>query len=165
MARRRINQEYPSLYDKLISQFVPELPLTDRRSLSLRENGTKYRLELSSRLPTAAFCIDVQIIHEGLRCDKLVLIDACCEAPNWVEVFVELKGSDVLHAVEQLRETIGKPIFQHSSNKKKKFARIVGHSFPGNKSDNSFEKVKKEFRDRYACELRTLHPGQSDRVL
>lgn len=166
MAKKRIKAESPSLYDNLVSNgYAPELPLTDRNSLSLKEKGTKYHLELSSSLPTVAFCIDGQIIREGLRCDKLVLIDTRSESPNWVEVFVELKGVDILHAVEQLRETIRKPVFQHPSNKRVVFARIVGHSFPRNKSDNSLENAKKEFRSRYACDLRTLHPGQSDRIV
>lgn len=164
MTKKRIELVYSSLYDKLISEYVPELRLVDRSSLSLRERGTKYRLELSTSLPTAAFCIDGQIIREGLRCDKLVLIDTCCESPNWVEVFVELKGTDVLHAIEQLKATIRKPEFEHPSNKRVKYARIVGHSFPGNKSDISIEKVKKEFRSLYSCDLRAIKSGKPDSI-
>ena len=121
-------------------------------------------LVLPSSLPTAAFCIDGQIVSVGLRCDKLVLIDYGCESPNWCQVFVEIKGKDVMYAVKQLRETIKNPVFHHSSNRKRKYARIVGKSYPSNNSNPVLEKAKKEFEQRYSCELKTLKPDQTDAI-
>lgn len=165
MAKKRTEEESPSLYEKLtVDGFNPELSLNNRDTLSLAEKGTRYILKLSTVLPTAAFCVDGEIVRTGSRCDKLVLIDTCCESPNWVEVFVELKGSKISVAVNQLRETIKKPLFKHPSNRQRIYARIVGHSFPSNKSDNSLEKVKQEFLSRYSCDLKALKSGQPDTI-
>lgn len=45
--------------------------------------------------------VDACTITSGLRCDKLLLSQDECE-----ERYVELKGTDVLHAIDQLEETI-----------------------------------------------------------
>lgn len=153
-----------SLFDKLVSLgYHPEKEKAYRASLSVSENGKKYRLELSSRCPTVCFCVDGNIIKTGARCDKLVLVDLCCVAPSWVEIFIELKGIDVSHAVDQLRQTIKAPLFSHPSNMKT-LARIVAASYPSNKSNPEMEKAKVEFKTRYSCELRTLKSGQIDRL-
>lgn len=151
-----------SLYDRLSrSGYTPELPLSERKELSLSEQGKRYRIVLSSKSPSVAFCIDGHIILQGRKCDKLVLIDSNSSQPSWMEVFVELKGTDVNHAVEQLRETLKKDIFCHNSIKRK-YSRIVASSFPSNKSDAVLEKAKIEFIKSFGCELRKLKSNQPD---
>jgi hypothetical protein len=49
--------------------------------------------------------VDDCAITEGLRCDWLVLLN---DAVSQEEIYVELKGSDVSHAVDQLKATIEK---------------------------------------------------------
>lgn len=164
MGRNKRSGIKMSLYDKLVSLgYHPEMVMADRNSLSITEEGKRYQLELSSRYPTVCFCIDDQIITTGIRCDKLVLVDSRSDAPSWIEIFVELKGTNVMHAVDQLRETIKNNIFSHPSNKIV-LARIVASSYPSNKSNPGMEKAKIEFKNRYSCELRTLKSQQVDRV-
>ena len=73
--------------------------------------------------------------------DKLVLVKLSSQPEQWAEIFVELKGSDVGHALTQLIETIKRPIFKHQSNVIKR-ARIVATSFPANKSNPDIERKK-----------------------
>ena len=111
------------------------------------------------------WCFD-NIIKEGRRCDKLVLVkrSARGEFPEqWTEIFIELKGVDTKHAIAQLHETLKKSVFMHPSNDVIR-ARIVAQSFPSNKSDPTMEKAKQEFRKVYNCDLRGMKSGQVDRL-
>lgn len=110
--------------------------------------------------------MDGNIVKEGLRCDKLVLVKRSAKnvkPEQWTETFVELKGVDTSHAIEQLRQTLEKPIFRHSSNVDIR-ARIIAQSFPSNKSNPTMEKAKQEFRKNYNCDLRGMKSGQEDRL-
>lgn len=105
-------------------------------------------------------------MKDGQRCDKLILVKRSendVEPEQWTEVFVELKGVDTGHAINQLRETLKKSIFKHSSNDIVR-ARIVAQSFPSNKSNPTMEKAKSEFRKNYNCDLRGMKSGQEDKL-
>lgn len=151
-----------SLYEKLVAlKYTPSQRLVDRSELSIKENRAVYKLLLSKSAPTVSFCVDGGIITSGQRCDYLVLVDLASATPEWMVLFIELKGTDVLHAIEQLRSTLKNGLFQHPSNKRL-FARVVGRSFPSNKSDVALEKAKIEFRQNYKCDLRKLKTCQPD---
>lgn len=82
-------------------------------------------------------------ITEGIKCDYLIL-DHCNN-----EYFVELKGKDLAHAVEQLEATI-----QQLSDKSKTIKRqaiIVSSRNPSN--DTSIQRAKAEFKKKYKTEL------------
>ena len=149
-----------STYSALISQgHPPEQALCPRKSISTAEEGKKYSLETPGNNESVAFQVDGVIITEGERCDKLVLVRL--KNDSWAECFVELKGTDVKHAIKQLEESVKKPIFKHQSNKDIR-ARIVGRSFPSNRSDDTMEKAKIRFMKEYRCELRCFKSGQKD---
>lgn len=154
---------YSSTYDRLLHDgYTPQQGLMERKNLTIKEKGQVYRAKIDDKRKSALFDIDGNIITEGEKCDKLVLVEN--SVPNtWSEVFVELKGKDVHHAVGQLRSTISNPLFKHSSNTIIK-ARIVSASCPSNKSDIGIEKAKIEFRNKYKCELKTLKSTQPDRL-
>ena len=52
---------------------------------------------------TSYKCVDVDgcTIKDGIKCDKLLL-----SSDEHEEYYVELKGTDVMHAIDQLEETI-----------------------------------------------------------
>ena len=105
-------------------------------------------------------------MKEGQRCDKLVLVKRTTNRINpeqWTEIFIELKGRDTNHAINQIRETLKNPIFKHPSNDIIR-ARIIAQSFPANKSNPTMEKAKQEFRKNYKCDLRGLKSGQEDKL-
>lgn len=153
-----------SLNDKLLSLgYTPELSLANRKTFSLKENKALYRMVLSRESPVSVFCVDGVIIQSGLRCDKLILVDLSNQVHSWVVLFLELKGTAILHAIEQLRSTISNALFRHPSNKRI-YARVVGCSFPSNQSNPSVEKAKIDFWKHYNCELKMLKSNQPDNL-
>lgn len=147
-------------YNELLEMgFVPEQPLCDRKIVSVTENNMTYLLPLTPEKKSCVFQIDDYIIKSGERCDKLVLIKL--DAASWYEVFVELKGKKVLHAISQLETTLKNQLFNVSAIQKRR-ARIVAVSCPLSKSDPIIEKKKKLFETKYNCELRILKSKRPD---
>lgn len=166
MAKIKMKQ-HANTYEVLTNAgFTPSQPLQYRKVLATSEQGRKYTLEVSNNQKTTLFNVDGYIITKGQKCDKLILVDKNEEGDDetWNELFVELKGKDVSHAIDQIRETLKNPLFAHPSNKIIK-ARIVAASFPANKSNPIMEKAKKEFAaSPYFCELRGMKNGQKDKI-
>lgn len=158
---------YSSTHERLLGDgFSPEQPLMARTKLSITEKGKRYTLLTKGAGKSVIYAVDGNIVKEGQRCDKLVLVKRADDEGNperWTEVFIELKGVDVAYAISQLRETLRKPIFQHPSNDDVR-ARIVGQSFPSSKSNPVMEKAKQEFRKKYNCDLRSMKSGQDDKL-
>lgn len=152
-----------STYDNLMSNgFRPEQPLQVRKTIVESENGKKYTLEVLDNKASVSYQVDGNIIKEGEKCDKLILVKYCDD--EWAEIFIELKGVDVPHAIDQLFTTLKKQIFRHPSNKDIR-ARIVATSFPSNKANPIMEKAKREFANKpYFCDLRGLKNGQKDKI-
>lgn len=158
---------YKSTYELLAAEgFSPEQRLMTRARISTSEKGKRYVLVTNGVEESVVYAVDGDIVKEGQRCDKLVLVkrsakDAVPE--HWTEIFVELKGVDAGHAIGQLRETLNNRIFVHPSNDVIR-ARIVAHSFPSNKSNPVMEKAKQEFRKTFNCDLRGMKSGQEDKL-
>lgn len=137
--------------DNLISEklraYGAEKPLGERKIVSTSEKGKTYRVVFTEVKPSAVYTIDGNIITEGNKCDKLVLIQTDKSKNNWLEIFVELKGKGVDHAIEQLKATVDKPIFQHKTIEKR-WVRIVAQSFPRNTGDSSYERARIYFKKK-----------------
>lgn len=153
-----------STYEALTaSGYRPELPFQVRKTLVTQELGKKYSLDISSGNPSALFQVDGYIIKQGLKCDKLVLVRVQNSPEEaWTQIFVELKGHDSIHGMEQLLATVRNGMFNHESNKCRK-ARLVATSFPANKSNPKVEKMRQEFA-RLKVEYKNMKPGQKDIV-
>lgn len=167
MEKNRNIKPYSSTYSRLIGEgYYPEQHLKTRKIVSVSENGTKYKLVVNEK-SSVVFQIDGDIIkkEEGRKCDKLILVrrDRAALNEEWAEIFVELKGKDVLRAIEQLRATLNHPKFRHPSNKDIR-ARVVANSYPSNKANTDMEKAKRTFRKDFNCDLRSVKNGQEDRL-
>ena len=101
--------------------------------------------------------VDGCAITEGKRCDWLVLLD---DAISKEEIYVELKGSAVYHAVEQLRATIEKLSDNRAKISKRCF--IVFHRNPMIGTD--VQKYKAQFRQTFKSGLE-LVKDKSERPL
>ena len=146
--------------------YAPEQDLQVRPKISVSENGKRYLLVTNGKEESVVYAVDGNIVKEGMRCDKLILVrrsEQSVTPEHWAEVFVELKGVGVNHAIDQLRHSLKNEIFKHSSNDDIR-ARIVAQSFPSNKSNPIMEKAKQEFRKDYDCDLRGMKTGQEDRL-
>ncbi len=160
-------KSYKSTNEQLGAKgFSPEQPLKVRTRISTHEKGKRYVLVTTGIEESVVYAVDGNIITSGLRCDKLILVKRSAsgvEPEQWTESFIELKGVDTVHAINQLRETLKKSIFKHPSNDVVR-ARIVAQSFPANKSNPAMEKAKQEFRKVYNCDLRGMKSGQEDKL-
>lgn len=154
-----------NIYTSLtVSGYIAEQSLNERSSISVSENGKTYKVHLEQQLPSAVFSIDGYIIDQGNKCDKLVLINVDKTLDQWFEIFVELKGTDISHAILQLETTIKNSTFRCKSVSKIN-ARIVASSFPSNRSNPEFEKARSRFAKEYKCVLKRLKSKQPDKIL
>ncbi len=164
---KRGEREYSSTFDRLtVEGFVPEQNLQFRSKVAVCEKGKRYALVIAGGQDSVVYAVDGYIVKEGQRCDKLLLVRRKPEGQipeNWSEIFVELKGTDIEHAVAQLRATLSNPLFKHPTNDDIR-ARIVAQSFPAYKSDATMEKAKIEFRKSFNCDLRGMKTGQEERL-
>lgn len=148
-------------YDVLCSKkFHPEKGREMRFDLSVKEKGVSYVLKLKEKSYTSVFQVDGNIICEGNKCDKLVVVEFP-DNEGWANVFVELKGSDVKHAIIQLETTLCHPIFCNE-HPQKIYARIVSSSMPMRRNDPEWEKAQIRFQKKYRCELKRVKSQQPD---
>ena len=150
----------PTLIDKISTNgFAPEQPLMQRETISVKEKGKKYTLTLKPEKECAAYQVDGVILNDGNRCDKLIVVRYADHTE--AAVFVELKGRNISHAIDQLEETLKQEIFKHRNIAKRK-ASIVGQSIPRNIGDSVVEKAKIRFNKMYNCQLRAFSSTSND---
>ena len=157
------NQNEQSICDVLLTRFIPEQPLISRKIVTTSENGVRYKAVINPERETIVFQVDNYIIVGGNKCDRLLLTKHLTDANACIGHFVELKGCDIHHALEQLEQSVQHATFSHQTLKKK-CARIVGGSFPANAGNPEFERARNKFRQQYQCELKRLKSDQPDRI-
>ena len=136
-----------NLISTKLKGYEAESSLGERKIVSTSEKGKTYKVQFTKIKPSAVYTIDGNIIKDGNKCDKLVLIQSDVSHNKWIEVFVELKGKNVDHAVEQLKATVDNPIFQHRTIEQR-WARIVAQSFPRNTGNSSYERARIDFKKK-----------------
>ena len=77
-------------------------PTTDTK-IKFEENNRKILFLNPKRVEYKKVQVDGCILTDGIRCDNLLL-----SVDEHEERYVELKGVDVIHAIDQLEETIVK---------------------------------------------------------
>ncbi len=164
---KRGEREYSSTFDRLtVDGFVPEQNLQFRSKVAVCEKGKRYALVTTEDQDSVVYAVDGYVVKEGQRCDKLLIVRRTPEGQvpeNWSEIFVELKGTDIEHAVAQLRATLSNSLFRHPTNDDIR-SRIAAQSFPAHKSDATMEKSKIEFRKSFNCDLRGMKTGQEEKL-
>jgi hypothetical protein len=65
-----------------------------------KNNRSKFRLDNPKKASIRVIQVDDCAIKEGIRCDYLLIL------PDGQELYIELKGSDVTHALKQIIESI-----------------------------------------------------------
>lgn len=111
--------------------------------LVVKENKCKCVFSNPNQHLLTKIKVDGCQITDGIRCDYLIL-DHCHN-----EYFVELKGKDLPHAVEQLEASIQQLSAPNHTIKKK--AIIVSSRNPSN--DTSVQRAKAMFKKKYEVEL------------
>lgn len=135
--------------------------MTKCPKISLKERSSVYVLNFVPPMDCAEYQVDGYIIKgtDKDKCDKLLVAET--EAGERVCVFVELKGSDVAHAIKQIDATLGYPLFANNRTRWTK-ARIVANRIPANTGRSVVERAKVDFRRKYKCELICLKSGRPD---
>ena len=125
------------------------ISLRDARSKNSR---AKLVLNNPNELLVKVVEIDGCVITEGIRCDNLVIL------PNNHLIYVEFKGNDVKHAIQQIEATIDYVSRVCNSSKKLKFTCIIScNRCPLSSSD--IQKQKVLFKKKYQSEL-LIKPGE-----
>lgn len=117
----------------------PTIVLHDKGSKNTR---SKFRLENPNKSNIRLVQVDDCAIKEGLRCDYLVIL------PDKQELYIELKGRDVEHAVKQIESSIQKLTVDKLA---KKFGFISSTRCPINSAQ--IQILKKKFKDKYNAKL------------
>ena len=118
------------------------------------EKRSRYALSLDPKMEGWRYQVDGYIIKEGDKCDALILVK---DGDDFAEVFVELKGSDVSHAITQLEETLKNDLFK-GSDSLVRWARIAIYSYPKSlRLDQEVDKKTGAFLKKYRCELQITH--------
>jgi hypothetical protein len=115
----------------------------EQRVYVLKERKCQYRLENPNRKAVCTTRIDGCYITDGIRCDYLA-----ADLGGLAAYFVELKGSDFLHAVDQIESTIN--FLQADLNGFSIFARIVATkvTVPNLRNNPKVLKLQKRLRHR-----------------
>ncbi len=150
-------------YNRLLSTgFEPQQKLEYRKMVVTQEQGKKYTLAIKNQCPSAVFQVDGYIVKGGRKCDKLVLVKDSPSQNEWTEIFVELKGKDAVHGMEQLLSSAKEQIFADPTNKSRR-ARLVATSIPANTANPMVERIRREFA-KMKIDYKNLKPGQIDNL-
>ncbi|MCI7017326.1 MAG: hypothetical protein SPG55_01790 [Prevotella sp.] len=111
--------------------------------IKFQEKKSLVRFFNTKRMSYVCIQIDGCALCEGEKCDN-----ALCSADGREERYVELKGSDVPHAINQLRSTIQK-LGEHDDNRHSYIicTKVAPHI------TTTIQKAKMEFRKRYKSDL------------
>ncbi|NEO71465.1 hypothetical protein [Moorena sp. SIO3H5] len=118
----------------------------DDNNIVLKENKSKITFENSKRDKILVITVDGCAIrdNETLRCDYAVV-------PNEeVEIYVELKGSKIDHAVKQIESTI--KLLSDNPQKIDKRCFVVSTRVP--KQGTDIQKLQTKFKKNYNAEFR-----------
>ena len=120
-----------------------------------KKNSKIVLVDPNSQNPRSKFCLDnpkkaktrvIQVddcaIKQGIRCEYLIIL------PNEQELYVELKGSNVEHAVEQIATSIQRLTSDTSALK---LGFIASTRCPINSTE--IQILKKKFRQQYKAKL------------
>lgn len=117
---------------------------TTDSQIKFEENKRKIIFMNPQRLPYERVDVDGCTINDGVRCDKLLL-----SADEREERYVELKGTDVMHAIDQLEETI-KRLGEYTDNR---HAYVISTNVAPAIDTKRQAKIK-YFKERYCAELK-----------
>ena len=120
--------------------------ITDRNS---RNNRSKFCLNNPKRASIKVVQVDGCAIKEGVRCDYLLIL------PDGQELYIELKGSDIKHAVEQIAKSID--LLACNCYPIIKLCFIASTRCPINSTE--IQNLKKKFRQKYNAQL-TIKNGE-----
>lgn len=116
--------------------------IVDHKEIVFKENRSKLSILNPNRLIGTRVEVDGCEITEGIRCDFLLLIKS-------LEMFIELKGQDIHHAIEQLERTMS--LLSEDLRKQKKIAFVICTRSPINSA--TIQNLRVNFKKKYNADL------------
>lgn len=162
-------EEYKSTYEKLLSiGHKPKQEFRERKIHTCKDQGAgaTYILNDINR-HTVGFIIDDGLITDpnSSKCDTLLMVkvdDGDLNSPkqSWIQLFIELKGSDIMHAFSQIETALKNEDLKHSSNVLR-YGRIVrSGKIHAQKTD--IEEIKRTLIRDYKCIVDLMKSKQPD---
>lgn len=121
---------------------------TTNRIVSVSENKRAFRIKNDSNFTINKIEVDGCYITTGAKCDYL--LEVISQNTVTMVFYVELKGSDINHAIEQLEATIQYCLTEHK-NVDKKECYIIASKFPS--AGPSSQVLKKKFLKKNKIQL------------
>ena len=122
--------------------------LTKNKIISVKENKRKFIINNNSCFYINKVIVDDCYMRDTLRCDYLFEISKDKKKVD-ILFYVELKGKDIAHGIEQLKTTIDFCKKTHTHIQKQCY--IVASKFPS--ASTSSQKFKKEFKRKNNVQL------------
>lgn len=157
-------QDAKTTHDRLRELFPDwDHTLKKRDKFRVREKGACYRLEKLGECENVNYQVDGGLIPrsdtDDRKSDHLLLIRV--SKNDWIDVFIELKGTDVMHGLKQLEATLLHPLFKPHTPSERRVARLVGRSIPSSKNNKEIEKFRKRLM-RLNCTFKTMKADNPD---
>ena len=114
----------------------------DHKIIVFQENQSKLIIENPERLKTTKIIVDGCEITEGIRCDFLLLASG-------IEYYIELKGQDINHAIEQIERTLR--VLSSDFKKQKKISLVISARCPLNSA--TIQNIRVKFRKNFNSDL------------
>lgn len=118
--------------------------------IPLKENRSKFLIENPQKIEIAIYQVDGCLIKDDERCDYLVIID-----DKNLEIFVELKGGDIIKAIAQLSNSLEALATESKNIHKQCFVIATKNRFP--KRDTRRLNAENKFAKKYSKLNATLH--------
>lgn len=142
--------------------FMPEQPWKKRGTVSCGEKGKMYIAQTVDNTVCCVHRVDGVIIGpKQPKCDYLMLVRDKNDNPVG-ESFIEIKGGDIMHAVEQLEATLRYFNVQRCSELDSRARVVTSRSIPGSITKGDFERARVRFNKIYNCKLKRIKPSCPD---
>ena len=157
-------QDAKTTHDRLRELFPDWDHTLKRRDIfSVKENTACYRLKNLGACRNVDYQVDGGLIPRGdtddRKSDHLLLIRV--SKNDWIDVFIELKGTDVMHGLKQLEETLLHPLFKPHAPSERRVARLVAKSMPSLNNNKEIEKLRQSLM-RLNCTMKTFKSNQTE---
>jgi len=119
----------------------PIITFSEKRSKINFQNSSSQRI----RVVTIDGCIFKD--EPTLRCDYLLVLPT-----NNNELYVELKGRGISHALEQIEKTIEWSLTALNNRPQKRYGFVVGSQYP--KDDSKLKRLEKRINNKYNCRIK-----------
>lgn len=128
-----------------------------------KEKGACYKLINLGVCENIDYQVDGGLIPGSrvnqCKCDRLLLIDVL--GTEWIHIFIELKGTDAKHGLEQLEATLQHSLFNSLAPNERRVARLVTKSMPSSKNNPEIDRLKQRIA-KLNCTLKTMKSNQAE---